>query len=271
MTHEQIQDLMLAYAAGAADAEERAMAERLLASGNVAAQGAYAEALAVVASLPLSLSPITPPKSVRDRLLLRVAGDVSNSMPRPEAPPGVSASPVPMSATPRRVSGWGTWIAGAVAACLAMALTIVFSQNLDMQARYQQLEDRLAATTELDNGIRRVVASPHVKLAKLKYENRPDGSGSGGRVIFCPQSKQFQLMLYQISPPPAGRVYELWLITQDGKKLPGGTFTVDKNGNATHYFRAPRDVPITSLAITDEPSCGADTPTGAIHLMGELQ
>lgn len=262
MTQDQIQDLMLAYAAGAADADERAAAERLLASGDFVAQGAYAEALAVVGTIPLSLDPITPPKSVRDGLLLRVAGDVSNGGVRPLKQPTQVAGRGPVLAT---------WFTGALAACLALALTLMFAQNRSMQAKYTQLEERLAASDALDKGIRNVVASPFVRLAKMKYENRPDGSGPGGRVIFCPQSKQYQLMVYKISPPPAGRVYEMWFITTDGQKLPAGTFNVDDRGNATHYFKAPRDQSVTAIAVTDEPSCGAQAPTGPVHLEGYLQ
>ena len=55
MTHDQIHELMLVYAAGSADADEVTTAEQLLGGGDVVAQAAYSEALAVVASIPLSL------------------------------------------------------------------------------------------------------------------------------------------------------------------------------------------------------------------------
>ncbi len=261
MTHDQIQELMLIYAAGAADPDERAAAEQLLSNGNVVAQGAYAEAVAVVSTIPLSLNPIIPPKSVRDGLLLRVAADVSTGGVRPTLKP---------QSTPRGPV-LAAWFAGALAASLALALTLTLVQNRNMRTQYQHLQDRFAASNELDSGIRNVVSSPHVRLAKLTYENRPDGGGPGARMMYCPVSKQYQLVVYRVSPPPPGRVYELWLITDQGQKMPAGTFTVDEKGNASHYFKAPRDVQIASAAVTDEPECGVTDPTGVVHLVGELR
>ena len=65
-------------------------------------------------------------------------------------------------------------------------------------------------------------------------------------------------------------MYELWLVTEDGRKVASGTFTPDPTGTATHYFKAPHGVDFGRAVITVEPAGGSESPTGEICLEGPL-
>ena len=170
-------------------------------------------------------------------------------------------SPAPSTAS-RRI--WPMWVAGGIAASLAVACVLLWQEN-------QRTQLQLAMEIQEDAQTNRIVASPHVKLAKLGADNLPDNEiNPSARLMFCPVSNQFQLRVFNLAPPPPGRVYELWLITPDGTKLASGTFNIDDDGSATHFFHAPEGVDFNLAAVTDEPVGGSDTPTGAIRLSGAL-
>lgn len=122
---DDLPELMLAVAAGAASAEERARAEALLAAGDPAAREAADEADEVLAELSRSLAPVAPPADLRRRLLGRIDGSgeapekrhatetsttsttstsTSTSMSIPE--PDASAEPPPAPLRFRRGLPW---------------------------------------------------------------------------------------------------------------------------------------------------------------------
>lgn len=247
---EETEQLMLLYVAGATDDAESARIERMLASGDPGAQAAYAEALAVVHAMPQALPQRTPPKRVRDQLMLRVLASTN-------------ASPAPTQAS----SGgrvWPAWVAGGIAAVLAVTVVLLWQSN--ERARLE-----LAMQIEEETQTNGIVASPHVKLVKLGSDGATDNEiNPSARLMFCPVSGQYQLRVFHMSPPPAGRVYELWLITTDGTKVASGTFVPDQEGSATHYFKATCGTDFEGAAITDEPAGGSVAPTGAIRLSGAL-
>lgn len=67
-----------------------------------------------------------------------------------------------------------------------------------------------------------------------------------------------------------GGVYQLWYITDSPTRpIPGGTFTVDEAGQG--FMLIPADVgTISSIAISEEPSGGSQSPTGPILLSSDI-
>jgi hypothetical protein len=256
---EETEQLMLLYVAGATDDAETASAEQLLASGDPAAQAAYAEAMAVVHAIPQSLPTQSPPKRVRDQLMIRVLASTQMS----NATTSDSAASRAVPATGLRLA-WPTWITGGIAAALAIASVVLWRAN-------EQVKLELAMQVQEEVQTNHIVGSPHVRFAKLAPANAPDNpTNPCARIMFCPVSSQYQLRVFKLAPPPPGRVYELWLITADGRKIASGTFMPDASGTATHFFKAPKGVDFQVAAVTDEPTGGSKSPTGTIRLSGPL-
>lgn len=67
-----------------------------------------------------------------------------------------------------------------------------------------------------------------------------------------------------------GEVYQLWYGTDSPTTpIPGGTFTVDDAGQG--FMLIPADVgPISSIAISAEPSGGSQLPTGPVLLSSDV-
>jgi anti-sigma-K factor RskA len=93
-----------------------------------------------------------------------------------------------------------------------------------------------------------------------------------GRILWDQQKQQWHVYVFDLKPPPPGRTYELWFIKPDQTKVPAGTFDTDASGKGSLRVQLPEDIgPIALAAITDEPAGGSPQPTGAIHLVGQVQ
>ncbi len=85
----------------------------------------------------------------------------------------------------------------------------------------------------------------------------PDPGGWGGIVA-----------VREMTPPPAGQVYQLWMI-ENGQAIPGPTFVPDASGQAT--VQVPGEAAASqAMAITMEPDGGSDTPTTTPIMQGDL-
>ncbi|HEX8341798.1 MAG TPA: anti-sigma factor [Tepidisphaeraceae bacterium] len=255
MTRDDLDELMLLYAAGVAEDHERDAAESLLGAGDLSAQSSHAEAQAVLAAMPLSLQQVEAPRAVRDKLLFRIAADTQH------AGSTVASPAIRGSSAARHRSHWPTYLSTGIAAALAIALTLTWTENRRISGNWAKSQ-RVIETT------RTVMSSSRVSLAQLSDAKTPT---TYGNVLYCPLSRQYQVAVFHLRPPADGRTYELWLITADGKKIPAGTFDVDSFGRGMISANAPHGVDIGQAAITDEPIGGSEQPTGAIHLAGELQ
>ncbi|MFW6195306.1 MAG: anti-sigma factor domain-containing protein [Chloroflexota bacterium] len=70
------------------------------------------------------------------------------------------------------------------------------------------------------------------------------------------------LMVDGLPPPPAGKVYQVWLFKGD-EPSPGSTFTVDRHGYAVVELQFDGETETYSGAqVTMEPAGGSEAPTG---------
>lgn len=92
--------------------------------------------------------------------------------------------------------------------------------------------------------------------------------GPLARVFWDPRSNSWTLVAYNIRQPRAGKIFQLWLMTTQGKRSVG-VFAPDAQGGA--YMRGTVSVPRDALewvSITEEEMGGAPAPTGQIVLAG---
>ena len=161
---------------------------------------------------------------------------------------------------------WPIYVASGLAACLAVALTASLETNRRLESNNRQMASTLAGSQD-------VLRSSHVTLASLTTATPSATVGdnatqSFGRVLFCPVTKHYQITVFNLRPLPAGRVYELWLITPDSRKVASGVFQVDDNGTATVMAEPEQQVDVAALAaVTDEPAGGSVQPTTTPLLM----
>ena len=109
----------------------------------------------------------------------------------------------------------------------------------------------------------RAVRSPTNAVISLTTK----GSPAAGRIFLDPVKGKWWLSATGLQSLPPDKTYEFWLIPAGKSPLPSGTFKVDSSGAG--YLTGPIPVAagtIAVAAITDEPSPGTRSPTGAIRL-----
>ena len=71
-----------------------------------------------------------------------------------------------------------------------------------------------------------------------------------------------ELVVSHLPPPPAGKIYELWLAHRHGAPAPTSLFSVTSSGRGD--VEVPGDLDgITQLVVTPEPAGGSPRPTHA--------
>jgi anti-sigma-K factor RskA len=244
-------DQILLLLAGALDEDESAELRRHLATGCPACAAHYAEAEAILAMLPLSLSEKTPPVRLKQAILSRTQ--------------------------PMRIGNWDRVVlSAAIAAVLAVAVTLgvvnrVWPRNqtapadrasiADLQAQLTLAQGQLAAIRQTFQGM---------KFAELTGANQP---AAVGRVFIDMQMNKWYFFTCGMKPAQGGKTYALWLICND-QKIPAGTFNVTDGGTATLLGTVPALPPnaAVSLAITDEPAGSViEQPTGHLQMKGIVE
>ena len=263
MTCYERRDSILLHALNADDPDalepvERESIRRHLNNGCPTCSAALAEAEATLAQIPQSLPMQTPSPQVRDRLMQRVLASKSS---QPRAAGAFDAS-----------NPWRMLTALAACLLIGFAATYYFVKpNYEKQiaardARIAQLNQQSVIDQQMVDMLR----AENLQLVSLeKLEPQPKAKG---RVIYDRDRSKWHVTVFDMSPPPAGRCYELWFIKPDESKIAAGTFMVDAKGHATMMVDVPKDIgPIAVAAITDEPMGGVPQPTGKAHLAGKVQ
>lgn len=228
--HEDLNELIPAYALGSLDAAEAVEVERHL-RDCAACRRELAAYEPVIDALALAAPDAAPSPALRRRLLAEASGAGRS---RAAAPPSPKAAPRPDSGRPPR----SLWVRPAWASYALLILLIA----------------SLGALVWLAN---RAPDTPPV-VSLTGSEAAPDASGE----LRFDAAGAATLEVWQLPPLPADRQYQLWLI-RDGERASGAVFSVNDNGWAelpVEQAESPAD--ITGLGVTIEPAGGSPDPTG---------
>ncbi|HEX9969875.1 MAG TPA: anti-sigma factor [Acidimicrobiales bacterium] len=261
MKHEQIEELLGAYALDAVDAEEADTVERHLADcprcrAEVAAHREVAATLAYTGT--------SAPEGVWDR----IAGALEEPAPAaervlpavPGAAPGGRGAVVSMAgsaAAARR--GWTRSAATALVGVAAVALVVIGVLSAQLVRQDDRLDRLASAVNEqgLDAAALSAALAPDGRKVALRSDDgrievaavvRPDGEG----------------YVVEDNLPALGheQTYQLWAMVE-GRTVSLGVLGSDPSVTA---FRAPAD--LKALAVTTEAAGGASAPTRAPLVQG---
>jgi anti-sigma-K factor RskA len=244
MSCEELREHYELYALGLAEGPERSEIHAHLDRRCTACERGYRQALSLIAALGATAPAAAPPARLRRRLLASVG-------------------------VPERHYGWPT--AWAAAALLCLSAAVYFSGRERQYAEEslhlrRQLGDQ---TTEL-----RRMREAFVILSAPGTTEVAFGPGQpaqpAGRVFVNP-TRGVMMIASHLPPPPAGRLYEMWIIPKSGVPRPAGLFQ-SRNDEATmHIEPGPVDVGATAaIAVTIENEAGATQPTSQPLIVAAL-
>jgi nitrogen fixation-related uncharacterized protein len=174
---------------------------------------------------------------------------------------------------PRERSSIVPWAIAAAAAILAIGAILwalaMMGQIDDLQGERDLQDQQLAQMNqEREEYLAQTPANVYPLVSTTSSQNGennatgmvymdPDPNGWGGIIAFR-----------NLSQPPSGQVYQLWMITDD-KPTPGPTFMPDADGKAMVQVGGDASG-AGAMAITMEPDGGSQTPTTSPVMQGSL-
>jgi hypothetical protein len=236
MSDEERKEQYELFVLGTAEPEAAEEIRALLARGDAETIRGVAEARALVAALALTATEVEPPKRLKRRLMAAVRRDE----------PGIPS--------------W-TW-AWATATALALLVSLNFWQREQNKAQelaqireqLMESETRLAAL----NPILEFLNEPQLKITSF---GAAQPQPPRGRILVSPQ-RGVLLVAQNLTPPPEGRTYQMWVVPKSGAPVSAGIFQPDAGGRAIHLNPQAIDLAKTAaIAVSNEPAGGSAAPT----------
>jgi anti-sigma-K factor RskA len=140
----------------------------------------------------------------------------------------------------------------------------------DTRARADAADQRMASAVSTAAGALNTVAvltAPDV--ARVDLAGQAVAPTATARA-FWSRSRGMVFTASNLPPLPAGKTYQLWVVTGQGP-ISAGLLTLDAQGGANETIKTPVDIPQpVAMAVTIEPLGGSPGPTGERYLVGTL-
>jgi hypothetical protein len=186
---------------------------------------------------------------------------------------------------PRAKAVWAdarVWLP--LAAMLLVALGIgVYAAQLqvrvaDLEARLDVAIQQAASADRAMADARRValesqsamsvLAAPD--LARIDLAGQAAAPDARARALWS-RARGMVFTVSDLPPAPAGRVYQVWVVTAQPMPISAGLLTPDAIGRSVAVFATPPDIPApVAVAVTLEPAGGVPAPTGEKYLVGTV-
>src|SRR2546430_491359 len=201
--HEEIEELLAAFALGATDPEEDALVRAHL-EGCATCTSTVQRLRRALGAVPLAADTVSPPQRLRQQILEAAAAARPSEIATPRQARGLRLRPPRTRIWPVG-TGWRS--AAAASAFVAFALGAGLGLGVGRSLAPQ--------------------SAPASSVTQYTLSGSGAMSGAQGRVY---ELKQQGLTLVEFSNLPeleAGKVYELWLIPSQGQPAPAGGFKPD--------------------------------------------
>ncbi len=244
LTHQETVDDLPAFVLGALDGEEaEAISAHLATCASCQIERDRLEE--TLGLIGMTAEPLAAPTGLRGRILSQLDAAEPEPVPTPlELPPRTSLI--------TRLSRYGL-AAAAVLVVGALAWGILMQRDLNStQDSLNLAQQRQGISAELLANV--------VQTIPMVADSSPNAYGT---LYIGAQTNRALLVVEQLPPTPADKMYQVWLNSGSGR-VSAGLFTVDHSGSAMVMIAAPE--PLTSyqtLGITSEPAPhGSSSPTG---------
>ena len=259
--HDRFGELAGPYALGALREDDRRAFEAHLPTC-AACRREVRETAMVAEGLARAVDPQEPPAGLRDRVLAAVAS--SNRHARVQSPaPGSAPAPWLLLAASLAAVALGLY-----AWTLQTRLRTTDAALQSTQAELEALRTQVVLLGHVTDDASRtaeVLAAPDV--VRVDLAGQAAAPQAAGRAFYSP-SRGLVFTAANLPSLPAGRVYQLWVVTARAP-VSAGLMRPDTAGRLRGVTQTAASGP-TAIALTIEPEGGVPAPTGAMYLVGTL-
>ena len=229
----------------------------------------------IVQGLGQAVPQIDQPAELRARVLNSIGADSRVQ----QDPAYLRSAGLPGPAERAGSSMW--WLATAAALALAAGMTIYTVQlrgriavlegelreaRIQADASQRQVADIQRTAASAQSAVA-VLSAPDV--ARVDLAGQPAAPQASGRA-FWSRSRGVVFSASNLPQLPAGRTYQLWVVTATAP-ISAGLLKPDLQGGVSEIFATPANIPApVAIAVTIEPEGGVPAPTGDKYLVGAL-
>jgi anti-sigma-K factor RskA len=228
--HENVVDLLPAYALGSLEKEEKAAVEQHLKDCDACLEELLTYQV-VTDQLGFAAPSVTPPPALKGKVLGKIVSRSSKAQPTRERRGFLHSFG-------SKSSAWG--LAGLLV-ILALA-----ASNLFLWRQVNQLQKDTNRTD----------------FQTLALAGTNAAQDASGIIVISSDGRYGTLVVEEMPQLDADHQYQLWLI-KDGNRTNGGVFSVGRAGYGYLYVRSPEPLgSYTGFGVTVEPKGGSPGPTG---------
>ena len=164
---------------------------------------------------------------------------------------------------------WWNWVLAPVAAALLMAAGMEWRESRRLGEELASVNHQLA---EVRNERQRTEMMLEVLAAQdtmsVKMAGTPDAEMATGMVRYNAR-KGLVMYTAALPPPPAGKIYQMWLVPATGAPISAGIFSPGAHDARQMWMaEVPLNTEAKVFAVTVEPGGGGPQPTGPKVLVG---
>lgn len=262
MTHDEAVELAAPYVLGALEPSDAgAVREHLRTCRESHAE--FEEVGSVVPALAEAVEQLEPPAALKSRILAAAAAErtgpapvVAAQAPAPASAPGPVGLPTPIDARRRGPSpvSWFLVAAAGIAVVALVAVNLLTLGRLNASEQFARDVVAVLETGSEPGAVTAVLAPAQTDGPRGLASVGPDGTVT--------------MAVQDLTPTTGNEVYEGWAIVGDAAPVPLGGFTVGDGGTGRLDGTGPPAEPGMTIALTREPSPGAQTPTLPILTVG---
>jgi anti-sigma-K factor RskA len=279
MTWKKLKAIAPLYVIGALDEKTAHDVEAALNSATPEQQRVIAQWHEVAALLPQALPLKTPPDYLRERLLNRIAKEISQTpieiaveeSTLKEIAERDEKKVLPFVQPRRAESRTARWLLIAATALLALASAYLFTQSVKHARERDDLaRERNSLTEELVARGRQIdeIVSPRTKVIAMVGDETPQANA---KVFWDTDTQKWIIYVFDLPAPPSDKDYQLWYVTKDAK-ISAAVFRTDEQGRTVLKLTLPPDAlaGLAATAVTLEPRGGSLQPTGKFYLKATI-
>jgi anti-sigma-K factor RskA len=260
MTCQEFEELSAAYALGAVTPEEQQAARAHIATCAKCTRLAR-QLRSVVDVLPLSVTQVSPPAALRERVLAAVQQE-GRVVPIERG--------TEIRARKKKLS-WTTRLLATAAIVLLLLTGAMTAWNVSLQQHATSLQQQ---NTQLGSQVTALQNTKNTLQREIAQVYTMQGKGSAqaatGSLVYIPQKDITLLYLHGLPKLQGNHLYQGWLI-RDSKTTSIGTLTIQNgiasltfSGNVTGFQAA-------AVSLEPGPFASISTPAGPVIVTGALQ
>ena len=166
----------------------------------------------------------------------------------------------------------GAWIA--LAAAILIVVLLFNQRRTTTEALAEANQKAAAAAAALDTAQAKIaqdqreikdLTGPSTEVVGL---NTTGAAEATALMFWDKTNNNWAFYAHHVAPLPAGKAYQIWLITPT-QKISAGTFTPASDSSVeVHATYALPPNALKGVAVSEEPTGGAPQPTGRIVIVG---